>query len=212
MKSTEQRSPPEATANGFGREDRPESARLRSALFLVGSGYLFLTLCDYREGIANLALRYLLKDELHLTAAQLAAFFAITKLAWYCKPFAGLLTDNVRLFGTRRKGYLVTFSLAAAVLWFALAFVPSSYTAMLWLVVAINFALMIAHTTLGGILVEAGQSLKATGRISAVRSGSESFGWLVTGLVAGGSPSILATTGFCSTPCSWSCWRRCLPG
>ena len=185
MKSTEQRSPPEATANGFGREDRPESARLRSALFLVGSGYLFLTLCDYREGIANLALRYLLKDELSLTAAQLAAFFAITKLAWYCKPFAGLLTDNVRLFGTRRKGYLVTFSLAAAVLWFALAFVPSSYTAMLWLVVAINFALMIAHTTLGGILVEAGQSLKATGRISAVRSGSESFGWLVTGLVAG---------------------------
>ncbi len=166
-------------------DDRPEAVRLRWALGLVGAGYLFLTLCDYREGIANLALRYLLKDELHLTAAQLAAFFAITKLAWYCKPFAGLLTDNVRLFGTRRKGYLVTFSLVAAVLWSALAFVPESYTAILWLVIAINFALMIAHTTLGGILVETGQALKATGRISAVRSGSESFGWLVTGLVAG---------------------------
>lgn len=178
-------SDPAADGLSFGPATQTEAARLRSALFLVGSGYLFLTLCDYREGIANLALRYLLKDELHLTAAQLAAFFAITKLAWYCKPFAGLLTDNVRLFGTRRKGYLVTFSLAAAVLWLALAFVPSSYTALLWLVVAINFALMIAHTTLGGILVEAGQSLKATGRISAVRSGSESFGWLVTGLVAG---------------------------
>lgn len=179
--------PPPASANdlSFGRADQPEAARVRSALFLVGTGYLFLTLCDYREGIANLALRYLLKDELHLTAAQLAAFFAITKLAWYCKPFAGLLTDNVRLFGTRRKGYLVTFSLAAAALWFALAFTPGSYAAMLWLVVAINFALMITHTTLGGILVEAGQAFKATGRISAVRSGSESFGWLVTGLVAG---------------------------
>ena len=169
----------------FGREDQPESARLRAALILVGSGYLFLTLCDYREGIANLALRYLLKDQLHLTATQLAGFFFVTKLAWYCKPFAGLLTDNVRLFGTRRKGYLVTFSLAAAVLWFALTFAHHSYATMLWLVVAINFALMIAHTTLGGILVEAGQALKATGRISAVRSGSESFGWLVTGLVAG---------------------------
>lgn len=169
----------------FGREDQPESARLRAALILVGSGYLFLTLCDYREGIANLALRYLLKDQLHLTATQLAGFFFVTKLAWYCKPFAGLLTDNVRLFGTRRKGYLVTFSLAAAVLWFALTFAHHSYATMLWLVVAINFALMIAHTTLGGILVEAGQALKATGRISAVRSGAESFGWLVTGLVAG---------------------------
>jgi hypothetical protein len=169
----------------FGQPEQPEPARVRSALFLVGTGYLFLTLCDYREGIANLALRYLLKDEMHLTAAQLAAFFAVTKLAWYCKPFAGLLTDNVRLFGTRRKGYLVTFSLVAAGLWFALAFAPGSYAAMLWLVVAINFALMITHTTLGGILVESGQALRATGRISAVRSGSESFGWLVTGLVAG---------------------------
>ncbi len=179
-------STPEATSGlSFGRIDQSETGRVRSALFLVGTGYLFLTLCDYREGIANLALRYLLKDQLHLTAAQLAAFFAVTKLAWYCKPFAGLLTDNVLLFGTRRKGYLVMFSLVAALLWSALTFVPESYVALLWLVAAINFALMIAHTTLGGILVEAGQALKATGRISAVRSGSESFGWLVTGLVAG---------------------------
>ena len=187
---------PATSGLSFGPATQTEVARLRSALFLVGAGYLFLTLCDYREGIANLALRYLLKDELHLTAAQLAAFFAITKLAWYCKPFAGLLTDNVRLFGTRRKGYLVTFSLVAAVLWFALAFVPGSYGTMLWLVVAINFALMIAHTTLGGILVEAGQSLQATGRISAVRSGSESFGWLVTGLVAGWIAVNLGPYGF----------------
>lgn len=176
---------PAPTGLSFGPATLTEASRLRSALFLVGSGYLFLTLCDYREGIANLALRYLLKDELSLSAAQLAAFFAVTKLAWYCKPFAGLLTDNVRLFGTRRKGYLVTFSLVAAALWLALALMPGSYTALLWLVLAINFALMITHTTLGGILVETGQSLKATGRISAVRSGSESFGWLVTGLVAG---------------------------
>lgn len=175
---------------------QPDAARLRSALWLVGVGYLFLTLCDYREGIANLALRYLLKDELHLTAAQLAAFFAVTKLAWYCKPFAGLLTDNVLLFGTRRKGYLVTFALVSAALWLALAFTPGSYTAILCSVVAINFALMITHTTLGGSLVETGQALHATGRMSAVRSGSESFGWLVTGLVAGWVAVQLREKGF----------------
>ena len=69
------------------------SVRLRTAMLLVGTGYLFLTLCDYREGLANLALRFLLKDHLHLTAIDLAAYFAVTKLAWYCKPFAGLLAD-----------------------------------------------------------------------------------------------------------------------
>src|SRR3954470_10291405 len=97
----------------------PDS-RLRTAMLLVGAGYLFLTLCDYREGLANLALRFLLKDQLHLTATDLAGYFAITKLAWYCKPFAGLLADQVPLFGTRRKGYLVAFSALAAALWCAL--------------------------------------------------------------------------------------------
>ncbi len=169
----------------FGREDQPADARLRSAMMLVGTGYLFLTLCDYREGIANLALRFLLKDHLQLTASQLAGFFAITKLAWYCKPFAGVLADNVRLLGTRRKGYLVVFSAAAGALWLALPLAHNSYGFMLWLVGAINFALMMVHTTLGGMLVEVGQALGATGRISALRSGSESLGWLLTGLVSG---------------------------
>lgn len=169
----------------FGRADQPAATRLRSAMLLVGTGYLFLTLCDYREGIANLALRYLLKDHLQLTATQLAGFFAVTKLAWYCKPFAGLLADNVRLFGTRRKGYLVLFSALAGVLWLTLPLAHNSYGFMLWLVVAINFALMMVHTTLGGMLVEVGQALGATGRISAVRSGTESLGWLITGLVGG---------------------------
>lgn len=175
----------DADTLSFGRADQPAATRLRSALMLVGAGYLFLTLCDYREGIANLALRFLLKDQLHLTATQLAGFFAITKLAWYCKPLAGLLADNVRLFGTRRKGYLVAFSAVAGGLWLVLPWAHSTYSLMLWLVVAINFALMIVHTTLGGMLVEAGQTLGATGRISAVRSGVESLGWLLTGLVSG---------------------------
>ena len=189
---------PAAASDGLivGREGQSPEARLRTAMLLVGAGYLFLTLCDYREGIANLALRYLLKDHLHLTATDLAAFFAITKLAWYCKPFAGLLADRVPLFGTRRQGYLVVFSAVAALLWLVLPWMHSSYALMLWLVVAINFALMIVHTTLGGMLVEVGQSLGATGRISAVRSGTESFGWLVAGLTGGWIAAHLHQFGF----------------
>jgi MFS family permease len=179
-----------------GRADQPPEARLRAAMLLVGTGYLFLTLCDYREGLANLALRFLLKDHLHLTATDLAAFFAITKLAWYCKPFAGLLADKVPLFGTRRRGYLVTFSTVAAGLWFILPWAHNTYAMMLGLVLAINFALMMVHTTLGGMLVEVGQSLGATGRISAVRSGTESFGWLLAGLAGGWIAAHLLQFGF----------------
>jgi MFS family permease len=176
---------PAAASFYLGRADQSADSRLRTAMLLVGTGYLFLTLCDYREGIANLALRFLLKDHLHLTATDLAGYFAITKLAWYCKPFAGLLADQVPLFGTRRKGYLVGFSAIAAGLWSVLPWAHDTYALMLWLVVAINFALMMVHTTLGGMLVEVGQALGATGRISAVRSGTESFGWLLAGLSGG---------------------------
>lgn len=172
------------------------SVRLRTAMLLVGTGYLFLTLCDYREGLANLALRFLLKDHLHLTAIDLAAYFAVTKLAWYCKPFAGLLADKVSFLGTRRKGYLVGFSLIAALLWAVLPLAHDSQAFMLWLVLAINFALMMVHTTLGGMLVEMGQSLGATGRISAVRSGVESFGWLLAGLTGGWIAASLGYRGF----------------
>ena len=186
----------EAATFSFGRGDQSPDSRLRTAMLLVGTGYLFLTLCDYREGIANLALRYLLKDHLHLTATDLAAYFAITKLAWYCKPFAGLLVDQVPLFGTRRKGYLVGFSIIAAALWLVLPWAHDDYTLMLWFVVAINFALMMVHTTLGGMLVEVGQSLGATGRISAVRSGTESLGWLLAGLVGGWVAAHLLHFGF----------------
>lgn len=177
-------------------EPPPDAARLRPALLLLGAGYFFLTLCDSREGIANLALRYLLKDELRLTATQMAAFFVVIKLAWYCKPLAGLVTDNVRLGGTRRKGYLVVFSLVAAALWGALVFTPHAYGPLLAVVVAINFALMITHATLGGVLVEVGQAFRATGRVSAVRSGVESLGWLVTGLSAGWIAANLGHHGF----------------
>jgi MFS family permease len=185
----------------FGRDDQSTNSRLRMAMLLVGTGYLFLTLCDYREGIANLALRFLLKDRLHLTATDLAAYFAITKLAWYCKPFAGLLADRVPLFGTRRKGYLVGFSTVAAGLWLALPWAHDTYALMLWLVVAINFALMMVHTTLGGMLVEVGQALGATGRISAVRSGTESLGWLLAGLVGGWIAAHLLHFGFLINGC-----------
>lgn len=170
--------------------------RLRTAMMLVGSGYLFLTLSDYREGVANLALRFLLKDHLHLSATDLAAYFAVTKLAWYCKPFAGLLADKVPLFGSRRKGYLVGCSIVAAALWATLPLAHDSRALMFWLVLAINFALMMVHTALGGMLVEAGQSLGATGRISAVRSGVESFGFLLAGLTGGWVAAYLGHGGF----------------
>jgi len=152
---------------------------------LVGIGYMFFIFSDHRFGIMVLAMKVILKDQLHLEPTQIAAFFGIANMAWYFKPLAGLLTDNFPLLGTRRKGYLVVSALLAGVLWIFLAIIPTSYGSMLTLLVIISIGLVIAQTTLGGMLVQYGQEYKATGQLSALRNAGENLGLLVSALVSG---------------------------
>ena len=162
-----------------------DQLRLKKIITLVGLGYLFLILCDPKDGIAKISIQYILKDQLHLQPAQLAAFFATIFIPWYFKPLAGLLTDNFSFLGTRRKGYLVTASALAGLLWIALAIVPKSYSSMVVMLIAINIGLVTAQTTFGGMLVQYGQEFKATGRMSSIRNGAENLGVLLAGLIGG---------------------------
>ena len=152
---------------------------------LVGIGYLFFVFSNPGDGIMGLAMKAILKDQLHLEPTKIAAFSVIASMAWYFKPLAGLLTDNFPLLGTRRKGYLVVSALLAGVLWIVLAIIPTSYGLMLTLLVIINIGLVIGQTTLGGMLVQYGQEYKATGQMSAMRNASENLALLVSALVSG---------------------------
>ena len=160
-------------------------SQLRRIMMLVGIGYLFFSFSYPRDGIMGLAIKAILKDQLHLEPTKIAAFSVIASMAWYFKPLAGLLTDNFPLLGTRRKGYLVVSALLAGVLWIVLAIIPTSYGSMLTLLVIINIGLVIGQTTLGGMLVQYGQEYKATGQMSAMRNASEQLGFLVSALVSG---------------------------
>ena len=164
---------------------KSDQSQFRRVMMLVGIGYLFFMFSDPQEGIMGLALKVILKDQLHLEPTQIASFFGIANMAWYFKPLAGLLTDNFPLLGTRRKGYLVVSALLAGILLIALAIIPTSYGLMLTLLVIINIGLVIGHTTLGGMLVQYGQEYKVTGQMSSIRNASEKFGLLVSALVSG---------------------------
>ena len=160
-------------------------SQMHRVMMLVGIGYLFFIFSDPKDGIMGLAMKVILKDQLHLDPTKIASFFAIASMAWYFKPLAGLLTDNFPLLGTRRKGYLVASALLAGVLWIVLAIIPTSYGSMLTLLVIINIGLVIGQTTLGGMLVQYGQEYKATGQMSAIRNAAESLGLLLSALVSG---------------------------
>ena len=160
-------------------------SQFRRVMMLVGIGYLFFVFSNPGDGIMGLAMKAILKDQLHLEPTKIAAFSVIASMAWYFKPLAGLLTDNFPLLGTRRKGYLVVSALLAGVLWIVLAIIPTSYGLMLTLLVIINIGLVIGQTTLGGMLVQYGQEYKATGQMSAMRNASENLALLVSALVSG---------------------------
>ena len=141
---------------------------LRRMFFLISAG-LFITTVGQAGVIGQLPFRFLFKNQFHFNAAQQANFFAVATFAWYLKPIAGLLCDSFPLLGTRRRSYLILSGTVAGLAWSLFAIAPRSYAAFFCLMVMLNGAMVIASTTVGGILVEAGQEGGATGRFASVR-------------------------------------------
>ena len=144
----------------------PDQHRRLMAMIVVGL-LVSTFVSDSRH--AKLPLQFLLKNHLHLGPTAMAAFFGLTSLAWYFKPVAGLLSDVVPLWGSRRRNYLVLSGLAAGGLWALLAFVPRHYTPLLWVLIGANAFAVLASSVSGGLLVEAGQRQGWTGRMGALR-------------------------------------------
>ena len=139
--------------------------------------------------LAKLPLQFLLKDHLHVRPELMAAFFGLTGLAWYFKPLAGLLSDAVPLWGSRRRNYLLVSGLGAGLLWALLGVVPHQYGPLVWTLVAANAFAVLASSVSGGLLVEEGQRQGLTGRLGSLRetiiAGSSLLAQPVGGFLAG---------------------------
>jgi len=124
-------------------------------------------LTNIAYAIYDLPLKFVLKDELHLNAQQISAFFALGVFSNYVKPLAGILVDSVPLFGTRRRAYLLLSLFLCGVGWLVLGLVPRRYEIMLAVFTVTYAMVMVISTTLGGVMVEAAQRFQAAGRFTA---------------------------------------------
>jgi MFS family permease len=161
-----------------------EDAHFRRVVLVMAVG-IFVTGLGWPGLIGRLPFGLYLKNDLHLPPQDVAAFWAVGTLAWYIKPLAGLICDGFPLLGTRRRWYLCAGSAASSLLWIAFAAVPRSYGAMMAVMVALNAAMVVVSTALGGMLVEEGQKHGATGRLSSLRMGLEGVMSLVAGPLGG---------------------------
>jgi predicted MFS family arabinose efflux permease len=153
---------------------------------------IFASTMPQPQSLGRLPLQFLLKNEVNVTREQMAAFFFWCGLAWYLKPFAGILTDAFPFLGTRRRHYLLFSSVLTALSWIAMNFIPHTYGALLLGAMIVGLFMVMTSTVIGAYLVEAGQRMAATGRLTALRMLSYNFCTLIQGPLGGW----LATVGF----------------
>ena len=130
--------------------------------------YAVQGIAEPQAGLATQPLFFLLKDEMRLSAAESATFFALIGIAWTVKPLYGLLSDLVPLFGSRRRAYLLVTTAMAALGWVVLSLLPA-YPWGLTLVILGLTGLGFAFTDVlcDAVMVEEGQ---ARGLIAAFQS------------------------------------------
>ena len=167
---------------------RPDPALTHAAIVIVAG--VFATTLAQTDVLARLPLQNLLKNELHAGRAANAAFFFWAGLAWYFKPVAGIFTDAVPLFGSRRKSYLLIGTLLAGLSWCALTLTPHAYRPLLLVSIGINAFMVITSTVVGGYLVETAHAVSGSGRLTAIRQCVEQACSILNGPTAGYLASI----------------------
>src|SRR5207302_3874 len=93
--------------------------------------------------------------------------------------------DNVPLFGTRRRSYLLLSSLLGMVTWVAASVMPLTYATVLVAMTVANIMSTVCSTVVGGVIVDSGKQMKATGRLSSLRMIMQNGGALMAGPVGG---------------------------
>jgi predicted MFS family arabinose efflux permease len=182
----------------MGESAVPQDARIEAGnrsllpLGLVIVFGIFASTMPQTTALGRLPLQFLLKNEINVTREQMAAFFFWTGLAWYLKPLAGLLTDAFPFFGTRRRHYLLFSSVLTACSWIGMNFIPRTYGSLLLGGMTLELFMVMGSTVIGAFLVEAGQRLGATGRLTALRMLVFNFCTLIRGPLGG----LLSTAGF----------------
>ena len=160
-------------------------AELRQLLLLVGL-ILFVTTLTQPDVIAPLAVENRWFGSRNTNALQTALLWLALGSCWFIKPIWALLIERVAPAAASRRNWLMGSALGAAALWI-LATVTHSPLTFALLLVSLGAMLALASTVMGGILVEQGQGMGATGRLGALHAG----GVFLARFIGAGAASLL---------------------
>lgn len=151
--------------------------------------YLFFAFNYFAQGMSGFVyepISYILKDRLGLSVGQSAVFVAWMTFPFLIKPLFGILTDLMPIGGARRRPHLALASLLWAGAWLALAARENiSYSALLFLLIAVHIGVVASDVICDSVMVEQGRESHKTGLYQAVQIGVLYASLVLTGLGGG---------------------------
>lgn len=138
-------------------------------------------------GLARLAVSFYLKDDLHLTPAEVSALLGVAALPWMIKPLFGFISDGLPIFGYRRRPYLILSGILGALSWVAMAtIVNSALTATLAIMLG-SLSIAVSDVIVDSLVVERarGESASGAGSLQSLTWGASAVGGLITAYLSG---------------------------
>ncbi|TAD76254.1 MAG: folate/biopterin family MFS transporter [Oscillatoriales cyanobacterium] len=160
----------------FGNEPTPELI----AILLV---YLVQGIL----GLARLAVSFFLKDELHLSPAEVAALMGVVAIPWMIKPLFGFMSDGLPIFGYRRRPYLILSGIGGALAWVAMATVVHTGWAAMLAIALSSLSVAVSDVIADSLVVERARS-ESSGTAGSLQSlcwGVSALGGLLTAYLSG---------------------------
>ena len=144
------------------------SAILLKIFLYLGCLITLLSLLDPNGGLMDVPMSFILKNQLGLSAREVATFRLVASIPLYLSFLFGLLRDTICAVRTRDREIICVFSLASAVLYLGLATIPISY----WTLVAASSlgtaSFLFVSSAQGGLTASFAQRHGLSGQISAV--------------------------------------------
>ena len=138
-----------------------DARRIRNLMFYFGMVFVVEGI-GQTDGIIAQPLIYYFKEVHSWRPVQVTAALTAFNFPWIIKPIYGLVSDFVPLFGYRRKSYLILASLLAAGAYLLAAHMETP-SRLLFVLLLTAYAMAIASTLCGALLVENGQRYASSG-------------------------------------------------
>jgi MFS family permease len=142
-------------ANTFMNEDK---------IFGIEKTYLVLFLLSFSQGIqglSDLAVSYLYKDDLKLEPFEVARISGIASIPWVIKPIYGFISDSFPILGYRRKPYLFFFGLIVSISWLLMSIYVKSVTQALIVALICSISTAFCNVIGEALVVELSQKQSA---------------------------------------------------